>query len=95
MLVLRKELELVTGATINNWREGEHLTACRNMKLLIGGVSELLICYFKVCLHSAFLQFVDSGPNSQHSACYDAWKTFQRNCIMLRISAIIVDLKVI
>ena len=72
-------------------REVERLTGRRNMKLLIGGVGE---SFMKLCLHSAFLQFVGSGPNSQHSAYRGAWTTFQHNCIMLRISAIIDDLKV-
>ena len=46
------------------WRELERLAGRRNIELLIGGVGEKLICYFKVYLHSAFLQFVVSGPYS-------------------------------
>ena len=63
-LVLGMNFQTVTGATMDMWREVELLTGRRNIELLIGGVGETLIYYFKVCLRSAFLQSVVSGPNS-------------------------------
>lgn len=64
---------------------------CAKMNFLSGGAGEPSVWYLKVYLHSAFLQLVNSGANHytrSHSGYFGAWMTFQRNCVMLRISAI-------